>query len=396
MKKLSFIITILLLALAPSQGAEPKPDLRVVTDFPGGNANAFLIDQTNRVIHLDPFAYPSKGWDCWWYLKVEGIVPGETITLNVGKSVWSTPDQCAFSVDNEAWHHTAKGERSRMRIIYQQVVDADHCWFAWGPPFVLNHARALVEQSATRCADAQASTLVTSRAGHAVPLLKVGAVGKSDRPAVWIQARQHAWESGSSWVCRGFMEWLTSDDAEAVALRERAEIWIVPIMDIDSVQMGAGGKDQKPQDHNRDWSDAPHWPEVAAAQQHIKRFDEEGRFQLFVDLHNPGPRDSSPYFYIPPRDNMPEVSGQNLDRFLTLAQDTITGPLAYRGKTIESGAAYDPKNWTRISKNWVEVNTRPNVVAVTLETTWNSPNSTQEHYQRVGRELGKTIEKYLR
>jgi hypothetical protein len=35
-------------------------------------------------------------------------------------------------------------------------------------------------------------------------------------------------------------------------------------------------------------------------------------------------------------------------------------------------------------------------VALTLETAWNTPQSTQENYQRLGRELGLAVERHLR
>ena len=41
----------------------------------------------------------------------------------------------------------------------------------------------------------------------------------SKRYGVWIQARQHAWETGGSWVSRGLIEWLVSDDPRAETLR---------------------------------------------------------------------------------------------------------------------------------------------------------------------------------
>jgi hypothetical protein len=73
----------------------------------------------------------------------------------------------------------------------------------------------------------------------------------------------------------------------------------------------------------------------------------------------------------------------------------MTGPLKFHGKTLVSGANYDP-NWRQISKNWVTAHTRDHVVAVTLETAWNTPASTQDNYRRVGRELGLALQRYLR
>ena len=374
---------------------EGKPMLRVDSGFPGGSAQVLTIDQTNRVVHLNPVAYPDKGWDCWWYFRLNGIQPGETVTLNVGKSVWSTPDQAMFSLDDKSWQHTPPGERNRMRIVYQQKIDAKRAWFAWGPPFTKKHARALVSKAAASSRHAHSHTPIKSRGGHGVPLVAFAEPPIEGKPGVHIQARQHAWESGSSWVAQGLAEWLSSNDPRAATLRRKVNISLVPIMDMDSVEMGAGGKSQKPQDHNRDWSDDPHWPEVRATQNAIRKADAKGMFDLFIDLHNPGARDRNPYFYIPPKELLSEKGKQNLDRFIACAKTEITGPLTFLGKTIESGKSYDP-NWDKISKNWVVKNTSDHVVAVTLETSWNTPNSTQAGYKQVGRELGMTIERYFR
>ncbi|MCA9268468.1 MAG: hypothetical protein KDA41_08350, partial [Planctomycetales bacterium] len=61
----------------------------------------------------------------------------------------------------------------------------------------------------------------------------------------------------------------------------------------------------------------------------------------------------------------------------------------------ESGPGYDG-NWRAISKNWVSFHTRPGVVAVTLETAWNTPASNTRGYETVGRELGQAIERFVR
>jgi hypothetical protein len=73
----------------------------------------------------------------------------------------------------------------------------------------------------------------------------------------------------------------------------------------------------------------------------------------------------------------------------------MTGPLAFKGHTEESGANYD-KRWRYIAKNWVSFNTNDRVVAVTLETAWNTPSSTTDGYKIVGQQLGLGIERYFR
>ena len=354
--------------------------IAVKADFPGGSVRVESIE--GAAIRVLPALHKDRGWTCWWYFKVEGATAGETLTVDVGGGVWATPDRAVFSADDKAYAHTAPGKRSKDRIAYEIPAPASAFWIAWGPPFTLRHARELLGE--------RAFELCKSRDGHSVPALRI----KEGEPkhAIWVHAGQHAWESGARWVGRGFAEWLVSDDARAVALRKTTEVVYVPIMDVDNVERGAGGKEGKPHDHNRDWSDDPHWPEVRAAQAGIQAMG--GRFRLFVDLHNPAANDKT-FFFVSPRDLLPEPGRKSLDLFLEAGKAEIAGPLALAGKTKESGPSYD-KNWVKISKNWVSRTVGESVVAVTLETAWNTPHSTTENYRRVGRELGCAIERFLR
>jgi len=377
--------------------------LRVRSDFPGGSGEVVRIDQAERLVRIRPARHPGKGWTCWWYVELAGIEPGQTVTVEVEGGVWAWPERASFSLDNRTWQHTAKARRlpgpdgkKTVALAYCQKVAADRAWFAWGPPYLPEHARALIARAERACPGAKGFELCRTREGRPVPALRVrppvpkGAAGRG----VWVQARQHAWESGSSWVCEGFAEWLVSDDPAAAALRAAAEVHVVPIMDVDNVVRGAGGKGQEPRDHNRDWCAEPHWPSVAAATARIRKLAAARRFDVFVDLHNPGAGDREPFFYVPPADEMAPTQRDNLKQFLTDVRAAMTGPFAFRGLTRVSGRNYD-KNYKRISKNWVTDHTGAHVVAVTLETAWNTPHSTPSHYCRVGRDLGRGIARFL-
>ncbi|MEZ0264376.1 MAG: M14 family zinc carboxypeptidase, partial [Phycisphaerae bacterium] len=211
---------------------------------------------------------------------------------------------------------------------------------------------------------------------------------------VLITARQHAWESGGSWVGVGLAEFLASDDPAAAALRKSAHIVFVPVMDVDNVAIGAGGKNQLPHDHNRDWSEAPVFPPVVACQKIVKTLDAAGQFDLFVDLHNPAPNDKQPFYYIGAKDLHQPAAKANLQTLVDLSKKHITGPLAFKGQLKDSGPGYD-KLWKSISGNWISSTCSPHVVAVCLETSYNTPDSTIENYKTVGKQLGATIQAYL-
>jgi len=400
-----FAFFILVTMLIGRGAATVAGELSISIDFPSGSGKLIAIDQQRRAINIRPTPHPDRGWDCWWYVKIDGIRPGETIELTVGDPPWAVPDRwatsdrAAFSTDNQVWRQTEQGKRSEPTITYRQQVDAETCWFAWGPPFTPKDAQQLVDKIAKNSPHAEAFELCRTRHGRAVPALHVREenpdIADPQRHGIWIQARQHAWESGSSWVGRGFAQWLVSDDPRAKLLRRSSDIYFVPVMDIDNVAIGAGGKNQKPQDHNRDWSDKPHWNAVRAAIGRITAMDKDKRFDLFIDLHNPGAITRNPFFFTPLHDALSNAGQANLARFLASARMEMTGPLAYLGETKETGAGY-AKRWRQISRNWVVSNTQSHVVAVTLETAWNTPHSTSEGYMQLGRELGLAVERYFR
>ena len=394
---------IAFLALFAASEPTRAADLAVSIDFPCGSGKVQEIDQASRTIRLEPTPHKGRGWNCWWHVKVSGIAAGEMITLTVGPPPWATPDQAAFSIDGgKTWLQTAKGERTKTHITYHQKVDAAEALFAWGPPFTPDHAEVLVTEIAAKVdgrdgVKAEVFELCKSNEGRSTPAVRLTPPAAPDgaKPhGLFVCARQHAWESGGSWVGRGFADFLMSDAPAAAALRKRTIVYFVPVMDIDNVAIGAGGKNQEPHDHNSDWTDKPVFAAVAAAQAIIRDLDKAGTFDLFVDLHNPAANDLKPFFFVSEEDQLGNLGKANLKRFVAESAKQITGPMALNPKTRPSGPAYD-KNWKAISKNWVGANTHDGVVAVTLETSWNTPSSNIDGYRTVGGQLGKAIAAYL-
>ncbi|HJN09501.1 MAG: hypothetical protein QGH33_18430 [Pirellulaceae bacterium] len=84
-------------------------------------------------------------------------------------------------------------------------------------------ANALTEWASARIPQTRKVDLVRTRGGQVIPAIRVGAkpagaARSSESPpttqpingrpyTIWIQARQHAWEAGSSWVCKGLINW---------------------------------------------------------------------------------------------------------------------------------------------------------------------------------------------
>lgn len=386
--------------------------LSVASDFEGASVKVLAIDQAARSVTFTPGGDAARGWPCWWYFRIDGIASGETITLRLQASdsvadrpgakplaaSWAMPNQATWSADGVTWLLSEPGTKDGETMIYTLQPESESVFVAWGPPCTPGTASEWVRDWSAKCPHAKAEELCRSREGRPVPMLRVmeGPLPPEKRLGVWVQARQHAWESGSSWVARGFGDWITGDSAEVAWLRQQAEIFLVPIMDVDNTATGNGGKDATPHDHNRDWSGAPHWKETAAAMTRVKQLIAEGRMDLFLDLHNPSPGDPT-FFYILDNRLQPPETIPLRDRFIALAYGRISKikPLIpMSNKPKPTGAAYHPL-WRQISANWVAMNGNPRTVAVCLETIWNYKNCTTDGYRAVGSHLAAAAREFL-
>jgi hypothetical protein len=385
-------------------------DIAVTTDFPGGSATVKSIDRKSGVIHITPKTQSERGWPCWWYLKVEGAQKGQFITLKLTASeseyksgrvlnaAWSQPDRAAVSVDNVTWSQTPTCRKEDGTATYRIEVPAETFWLAWGPPFLPTQADEVLQSLKSRLPGSTLFELAKTRGGRSVQGIRIGDANEQNaaRYGVWIQARQHAWEAGSSWVGQGFVEWLASDDPAAANLRRNATVFYVPIMDVDNVAMGAGGKDAVPRDHNRDWDDMPHYPEVSAAQKQILKLNADGNFDVFIDLHNPGGSERRPYFFGPANlDKLPAIQQQNHARWQAFCASAISGPLPLEPRYKFATYVKTDEERNRMSANWVRNHTSSHILSTTLETVWNTPHSTQQGYMKVGAQLGTSLSRYL-
>ena len=392
----SFVIGAVLLLRVFGQERPTAATLRLSTDFPGGSAIVRQLDSATATVRILPNSPPDRGWAAWWYFKLEGLSPGTLVTVEVDGRGYALPDCAQFSYDNQTWTQSAPGERRPGAIVYHHRTDAPVLWFAWGPPFVLRDANELIAAVTRDRPYAKAFVLAQTQGGRPVPAVQIiaPAYATTARPVVWIQARQHAWETGGSWVCRGVLEWLLSPDPVATALRERAEIYAVPIMDVDDVERGFGGKNQQPHDQEWDWSATPVFPEVRAAMAKLAELDRNGQLAMYLDLHNPNLNDREIMFYVPAQPLLTPLRVRTQDAFLQIVQKETAGPAGFVGKLGPIGATYDPAIDTA-GECWIAQHCRPETISLVMEAPWNVPTGTQAGYRRIGEQLGRAIERFL-
>jgi hypothetical protein len=124
--------------------------------------------------------------------------------------------------------------------------------------------------------------------GRNIDLLEIDECPGQDLMDIWIQARQHPAECGSSWSCEAFLLWLVGMDPAARALRRSARINVIPMINPDGVSLGNYRTNSLGLDLNRQWNQAQMTtaPSVTLALREIARIELDGGLDFFLDMHN--------------------------------------------------------------------------------------------------------------
>jgi hypothetical protein len=128
---------------------------------------------------------------------------------------------------------------------------------------------------------------------HAGRDLEILRLGDSRAPyRVFVRARAHPWEAGSSWVAQGVIDRLLKNDDAAKTFLQRYTLYILPMANKDGVARGMTRFNVLGKDLNRNWdkpADSQHAPENAAVEKWLERMIAAGQKpQLAVELHNDG------------------------------------------------------------------------------------------------------------
>jgi hypothetical protein len=127
--------------------------------------------------------------------------------------------------------------------------------------------------------------------GREIPLLTITDAGvpEAGKMVVWLMARQHAWEAGTSWVADGAVRFLLSGDAEAARIRRTTVFQVMPLFDIDGAGAGAVRFNGRGYDNNRNWDTAEpeSMAEIFSVRQTLKQWVDGGRkIDAFLAMHN--------------------------------------------------------------------------------------------------------------
>lgn len=282
----------------------------------------------------------------WYYFRVEGATPGETLTLDLtallgeynyraGTHAVTKNTRPLISYDNRSWIHLTDREVTweekepllRLKIKPEQA----KFWIAHTPPYTLAHAAALEREIRNHPAVRITAPGKTVE-GRLMPLWTITDPKTPDKEkkTVWLMFRQHAWESGSSWVAEGLVRHLVAAGPVSDRLRQKFVWKIFPVADPDGVARGGVRFNRNGYDLNRNWDLVvpEKMPEIASQKKAMYAWLDSGRtIDFFLSLHN---TESSEYL-----DGPPLPLGERL--FKILKEETVFNPS--RPYSVMAGSA---------------------------------------------------------
>ncbi len=168
---------------------------------------------------------------------------------------WYRP---VFSDDGENWQPVAgaQWDEGADELTVTLRPRGNTVWMAHVPPYP--HSRLLqVLAEVGRSPAARVEVIGKSVLGRDLHLVTVTDYSRPDaaKKVIWMQARQHAWEAGTSFLLEGAMRFVTSDTPAARRLREENIFVFVPMINPDSVVLGEVRFNVNGYDPNRQWDE---------------------------------------------------------------------------------------------------------------------------------------------
>ena len=374
----------------------------VDAQVPAGNVVVEKID--GDTVCVRPDLRDTQGDWFYWAFRVQGAA-GRTLAFRFhgayNGAVVGTRGPVVSLDRGRTWAYACEKTCTQTGFTYAFPRDAGEVWFYECHPYHQADWEAfLARHAADRGTAFETDVLCKTKKGRDVERARFGCLA-NPKYTLLLTSRHHASESVATYALEGFLEAVLARDGLGAWLRANVEVMTVPFMDKDGCADGDQGKNRKPHDHNRDYTEFLH-PETKATVAWIKERTGNG-LDVWLDLHCPWIRGHyNEFVYSPLKRDVNHRNGAAERRFDALLEKVQGGSLKYKasddlpyGQAWNTGGNY-AKGWSSI--NWA-INTLPEIrLGHTFEipfATANGATVTPDKVRAFGRDLAKTLKAFL-
>jgi len=234
-------------------------------------------------------------WYCFRIDHAKGREVTVTLTDLIGEYNYKPGALCVrgdtppvVSSDGKTWRHLDRIVVEKNEATIRVMPDSDAFWVAHLEPYTASRLERFLDEI-RGSPGLEIQDIGKSVEGRSLHLLTITGDSRPRSippPVVWLMCRQHAWETGTSFVGEGAIRYLLSK--EAAGLRNGTTFKILPMLDPDGCAQGGIRFNRHGYDLNRNWDTADpdnpesvrNMPEICAAKKVLKSGG------LFLTLHN--------------------------------------------------------------------------------------------------------------
>jgi hypothetical protein len=309
------VVPTLLVALAswsaPAPATAAEQEITFSTSFESGSIGLIeKLDETTFRVHVRG-QQDERGRNraATWYCFRMDHVRGRELTITLTDFIGEYNDRPgsvpmndkirpAYSEDGQTWGHATEmtWDNAKKEATLRLKPASDSIWLATQPMYPHRRMLELLDELEPS-PHVRIEVIGKSVQGRDLHLVTVTNFEKSDadKKTIWLQARQHAWETGTSYVVEGALRFAVSDSPEARALRDNNICIFTPMVAVDGCALGLPRFNVHGFDPNRHWNEVDlrdkryleQMPEVwyfkKAILNHAAR---GGRIDLLLNMHN--------------------------------------------------------------------------------------------------------------
>ncbi len=331
----------------------------------------------------------------WWYIRLDAVNNSTPTTLNIegdgfpGKSVVIP----VYSYDRINWHrlspddiiNTSSNDGYFNYSIYKVFDSSSTVWIARYYPYSLSRSEKLLK-SLEKNPYAKVETIGESALGKPIKMITITdfKVDDKNKKRIWIHARTHPSETGSSFAVESLIKHLVSNcnvnckDADLSKLIFN----IVPMVNPDGVSLGNSRvTPENSIDLERSWVKSENGydleknipPETKALHSAITKLEKMGpEFIIALNLHSKNAYSNwRNFLYTNFKESKPEngIEGDSLFKkqleFAKILSDFYCGDTINVRDSEESGKLTEKKHFPEM---WWWINFKDQVMAATIET----------------------------
>jgi hypothetical protein len=290
------------------QAADRAKAVRFSTRFEGASLGKIVAVGENEFRCAVAGQYDERGRNrqvSWFYFKLENVVQRPlTLTFTElegeyndrpGAVSMDKTDLPVVSYDQQSWQYQTNTawDDEKKEFTLRFTPEQDTVWVALLVPYThtdLLKCLAVIGRSPHAVVEVIGRT-VQGRDLHQVTVTNPD-IPAEQKKVVWLQARQHAWETGTSFTMEGALRWAVSEEAKA--FRDTTIFKFTPMLDPDGCATGQVRFNANGYDVNRHWDkvDLKHkeflrlMPEIWYAKKAILAQHAQQPIAVMVNLHN--------------------------------------------------------------------------------------------------------------